>query len=204
MATYFYGHPIPRTDRQCTRPGRDAELLGGRPTLVCTHTTRLSCRGRTPYPWFGILWPVILCTTDKLMQYRLVDGGAHNAERTLQFSYSLHHPLNSCESIVGYRLCVVPRAAPQRSSPPRPAPSCPAAPCPAAMHRALPRPSRRCAVARGSASPPLAPRSRPQRRTAPSGAAARRVASAPPSYAALLRSAMRRAALLGCGDQHGC
>jgi len=55
MATYFYGHPIPRTDRQCTRPGRDAELLGGRPTLVCTHTTRLSRRGRTPYPWFGLL-----------------------------------------------------------------------------------------------------------------------------------------------------
>jgi len=57
MATYFYGHPIPRTDRQRTRPGRDATLLGGRPTLVCTHTTRFSRRGRTPYPWFGLLWP---------------------------------------------------------------------------------------------------------------------------------------------------
>ena len=57
MASYFYGHPIPRTDRQCTRPGKDAELLGGRPTLVCTHTTRLSRRGRTPYPWFGLVWP---------------------------------------------------------------------------------------------------------------------------------------------------
>jgi len=57
MATYFYGHPFPRTDRQCTRPGSDAELLGGRPTLVCTHTTRFSRRGRTPYPWFGLLWP---------------------------------------------------------------------------------------------------------------------------------------------------
>jgi len=57
MATYFYGHLIPRTDRQCTRPGRDAELLGGRPRLVCAHTTRLTRRGRTPYPWFGLLWP---------------------------------------------------------------------------------------------------------------------------------------------------
>jgi len=57
MATYFYGHPIPRTDRQCKRPGRDAELLGGRPTFVCTHHTRLSRRGRTPYPWFGLLRP---------------------------------------------------------------------------------------------------------------------------------------------------
>jgi len=57
MATYFYGHPIPRTDRQCTRRGRDAELLGGRGTLVCTYHTRLSRRGRTPDPWFGLLWP---------------------------------------------------------------------------------------------------------------------------------------------------
>jgi len=53
----LYGHPIPRTDRHCTRPGRDAELLKGRPTLVCTHHTRQSRRGRTPYPWFGLLWP---------------------------------------------------------------------------------------------------------------------------------------------------
>jgi len=57
MATYFDGHPVPRADRQCTRPGREAELLGGRPTLVCTHVTRLSRRGRTPYPWFALLWP---------------------------------------------------------------------------------------------------------------------------------------------------
>jgi len=63
MATYFYGQPIPRTDRQCTRPGRDAELLGGRPTLACTHRTRLSRRGRTPYPWFGLLWPHTSMTT---------------------------------------------------------------------------------------------------------------------------------------------
>jgi len=56
MATHFYGHPIPRTVRRCTRCGRDAELLGGCPTLVCTHHTRLSLRGRTPYPWFGLLW----------------------------------------------------------------------------------------------------------------------------------------------------
>ena len=53
IATYFYGHPPPRTDRQCTRPGRDAELSGGTPTLVCTPHTRLSCRGRAPYSWFG-------------------------------------------------------------------------------------------------------------------------------------------------------
>ena len=57
IAKYFYGHPIPRTDRQCTRRGRDSELLGGRPTLFCTHHTRLSRRGRRPYPWFGLLWP---------------------------------------------------------------------------------------------------------------------------------------------------
>jgi len=56
MATYFYGHPMPRTDGQCTRPGRNAVLLGVRPTLVCTYHTRLSRRGRTPYPWFGLLW----------------------------------------------------------------------------------------------------------------------------------------------------
>jgi len=57
MATYFYGHPLPRTDRQRTRPGRDAELLGGRPTFVGTRHTRLLCRGRTAYPSFGLLWP---------------------------------------------------------------------------------------------------------------------------------------------------
>jgi len=57
MATYSYGHPIPRTDRQCTRPGRDAELLGGLLILSCTRHTRLSRRGRTPYLWFGLLWP---------------------------------------------------------------------------------------------------------------------------------------------------
>jgi len=57
MATYIYGHPITRTARQCTRPGRDAEQSGGPPTLVCTHHTRLSRRGRTPYPWFALQWP---------------------------------------------------------------------------------------------------------------------------------------------------
>jgi len=57
MATYFYGHPIPRTYRQCTRPGRDAEKIEGRPILVCTYHTRSSRRGRTPYPWFGLQWP---------------------------------------------------------------------------------------------------------------------------------------------------
>jgi len=57
MATYFYGHPIPRTDRQGTRPGKDTELLGGSPTLFCTHHNRWSRRRRAPYPWFGLLWP---------------------------------------------------------------------------------------------------------------------------------------------------
>ena len=57
MAIYFSGLQIPRTRRQRTRPGRDAELLGRPPTLVCTHHTRLSRRERTPYQWFGLLWP---------------------------------------------------------------------------------------------------------------------------------------------------
>jgi len=57
MATYFYGHPMPRTDSQCTRPGLHAELLGGPASLVCTRHTRLSRRGRAPYSWFVLLWP---------------------------------------------------------------------------------------------------------------------------------------------------
>jgi len=57
MARYFYGHPIPPMAHQCTRRGRDAELLGGPRTLVCTHHTRLSRRGRTPYRSFGLQWP---------------------------------------------------------------------------------------------------------------------------------------------------
>ena len=40
MATYFYGHPRTRTNGHFTRPGWDAEMLGGFPTLVCTHHTR--------------------------------------------------------------------------------------------------------------------------------------------------------------------
>ena len=40
MATYCYGHPGTRTNGQCTRPGWDAEMLGGPPTVVCTHHTR--------------------------------------------------------------------------------------------------------------------------------------------------------------------
>jgi len=40
MATYFYGHPSTGTNGQCTRPGWDAEMLRGPPTLVCTHHTR--------------------------------------------------------------------------------------------------------------------------------------------------------------------
>jgi len=57
MATYFYGHPGTRTNGQCTRPGWDAEMLKGSPTLVCTHQTRWSRRGRTHYPVCGLLWP---------------------------------------------------------------------------------------------------------------------------------------------------
>jgi len=73
MATYFYGHPIPRTDRQCTRPDSDAEMLGGRPTLICRHTTRVSRRGRTQYPWFGLLWP----HTSMATQFRARTASAH-------------------------------------------------------------------------------------------------------------------------------
>jgi len=57
LATYFYGHPTTRTNGQCTRPGWDAELLGGPPTLVCTHHTRWSHRGCTRHPVCGLLWP---------------------------------------------------------------------------------------------------------------------------------------------------
>jgi len=57
MATYFYGHPSTRTNGQSTRPGLDAETLGGPPTWVCTHTTLWSRRGRTHYPVCGFLWP---------------------------------------------------------------------------------------------------------------------------------------------------
>jgi len=57
MATYLYGHPMPRTARQGTKSGRDAELLRVPTTLVGTRLTRLSRRERAPYPWFGLLWP---------------------------------------------------------------------------------------------------------------------------------------------------
>ena len=33
MATYFYGHPSTRTNGHCTRPGSDAETLGGTPDI---------------------------------------------------------------------------------------------------------------------------------------------------------------------------
>jgi len=80
MATYFYGHPIPRTDRQRTRPGRDAESLGGRPTLVCTHHTRFSRRGRTPYPWFGLLWPHTSMATQSRVWTASARGPVRDAE----------------------------------------------------------------------------------------------------------------------------
>jgi len=57
MATYCYGHPSTRTNGKCTRPDWDAETFGGPPTLVCTHHTRWSRRGRTPFPVCGLLWP---------------------------------------------------------------------------------------------------------------------------------------------------
>jgi len=57
MATYFYGQTSTPTNGQCTRPGWDAEMLGGPRTFVCTHHTRWSRRGRTHYPLCGLLWP---------------------------------------------------------------------------------------------------------------------------------------------------
>jgi len=56
-ATYFYCHPGTHTDGQCKRRDWNAEELEMRPPLVCTHNTRRSRRGRTPYAWFGLLWP---------------------------------------------------------------------------------------------------------------------------------------------------
>ena len=88
-ATYFYGHPIPRTDRQCTRPGRDAELLGGRPTLICTHHTRLSRRGRTPYPWSGLLWPHTSMATQFRARTAIARGpvGIRGCQNTVFWPY---------------------------------------------------------------------------------------------------------------------
>jgi len=57
MATYFYGHPRTRTNGQCTRPGWDAQMLWGPPTLVCTHHTGWSHRGCTHHPVGELLWP---------------------------------------------------------------------------------------------------------------------------------------------------
>jgi len=57
MVTYFYGHPSTRTNGQCTWPGWDAEMWERPATLVCTHHTRWSRRGRTHYPVCGLLWP---------------------------------------------------------------------------------------------------------------------------------------------------
>jgi len=57
MATYFYGHPGTRTNGQCTQRGWDAHMLGGHPSSACAQHTRQSRHPRTPYPWFGLLWP---------------------------------------------------------------------------------------------------------------------------------------------------
>jgi len=57
MARYFYGHPSTRTNGQCKRRVWDEEMLEGPPASVCNHHIRWSRRGRTPYAWFGLLWP---------------------------------------------------------------------------------------------------------------------------------------------------
>jgi len=57
MAKYFHGHPGTRTNGPCKRRGWDAQMFGGPPPSVCTLHTRWSRRGRTPYAWFGRLWP---------------------------------------------------------------------------------------------------------------------------------------------------
>jgi len=57
LAAYFYGHPSTRTNGQCTRPGWDAQMMGGPRKLVCTHHTRWSRPGRTHFPVRGLLRP---------------------------------------------------------------------------------------------------------------------------------------------------
>jgi len=56
-ARYFHGNPGTRTDVQCKRRGWNAEILEAPPPSVCTHHTRRSRRGRTPYAYFGLVRP---------------------------------------------------------------------------------------------------------------------------------------------------
>jgi len=57
LATYVYGPSCTRTNGQLTRRGWEPHILRGPPPSICAHHTLWSCRGRTPYPWFGLLWP---------------------------------------------------------------------------------------------------------------------------------------------------
>ena len=62
MATFFYGHPRTRMNAQCTRRGWDAEMLGGPPTMVCTHHARWSrvdacSTRRVDFHGHMLLWP---------------------------------------------------------------------------------------------------------------------------------------------------
>jgi len=56
-ARYVYGHRSMRTNGACKRRGWDGQTLGGPPPLACTHHTRWSRLGRTPYVWSGIPRP---------------------------------------------------------------------------------------------------------------------------------------------------
>jgi len=91
MATYFYNHPSTRTNGQCTRPGWDAETLGGPPTWVCTHHTRWSRRARTHYPVCGLLWPHTAMANQERARMASAEGlvGLQKWLRDLQLWVSL-------------------------------------------------------------------------------------------------------------------
>jgi len=74
MARYFYGHPSTRTNGSCKRRGWDAPMLGGPPPSVCILHTRWSRRGRTPYAWFGLLWPDTSMATQVRARKALASG----------------------------------------------------------------------------------------------------------------------------------
>jgi len=63
LARYFDGHPSTRTNGQCKRRDLDSEAFGVPPPTGCTYNTRWSCRGRTSYPWIGLLWPATSMAT---------------------------------------------------------------------------------------------------------------------------------------------
>jgi len=48
---------VPSTRAKRIAAKGTAEALAGPPPSVCIHHTRSSRRGRTPYAWFGLLWP---------------------------------------------------------------------------------------------------------------------------------------------------